>query len=1363
MERLISDNLMTHFQIMTLSIFLSRWQNVSTTSDAGKLYLHGLELYPTQAAQITNSYTLDSMPVYYAEFYICPELFAAGCTKFWNLLIPWGIIKTERARTRKSSMGRILKMGSHPEFYEREIRLPSPTDDHQFPMPDGFAVLSLLFKSKAARALIYRERIKEIKKWFYSKIDEFESDDVQLSVSTDWDNLLNAPDYFCLMKRCSELELELTHSLTVFGSLHPSESLQVSNEVDVPIQNDFYPKVGNHSNNETELENSDISTSMVSDKRIDDVSNFLKQQLKRIQTAKKERFKTFEGIANSKNGAENSAQLLLDCREEDAKVGQGLFRLLIPLLMSGKEMKRVATQQNSKVWERLLNMEVVPASDYIGHYNEDPGNIELAAKMDIVQSCCDMVCHIMINCRSKGQTPSEWIFAISTLLKTGRVNGAVLDIFNKFHLTVANSTAINLIDEGLKEYYADRFKRLIKDIQSDNGIHIVMFDNYAKLKWATEYVTKGNTFTRITDSTTIMSLKRLRIDGLLTQPDRPRACCLVTDDEINSVLETLLSRNCETELRGLLFNTNTDGSINLLDPIIDNRFTHLVDFQNIASLPCKSGSHEEMLQFMKILLLDLFEGDKREILCPNDPQFSLEVLRYAVTVPDSMANIVMTIAPFHAQKHAIESLGRQSIFLYLLKAPLLKYIGTKPSIFDELVEKFDNLPHHTPPSQPKAAALELANGTLIPDSYRLPTRAEYRMGPKLDARIQILWEADFSGPIRYCPATVKRLPTYEDPKYFLVYDEDPERYYEDELGDNVVWLRFDDGLQRIEIDEEEEDFDDHEHQNLNEDLEVDDELEEDDDIQLAQNATNNERFMNDDEIEGEVLLAFRLANAKRRDTNLSDNTAIATLTGMVTRWKRKMAQAREDRWWKFLSPKEKSALKKEGNGKPQINQAYASSIELEDVLVKASVMNHQREKISFELLYFAFMDIMPVIIEESLFTSSSLGRLIENLFEQLSLCTAPFNSLNNKGNIEPLLRLYPQLIKLYAVGNKPNIVKTGFFLQAQLHHMIDKRPDLVKQIGKVCTSLNEVFIEHNNSVIARNLVGLMVTFPTIRNTSVLIEKKRQQREDLKKLCHRSNESGYDQLKRTSISINPQENMSEVRRQVSRFGEHGSLGVLVKDISVNFLLPLLRKYSTLKCSELQEQLVNEYRPLENISERLKEAAIDIKKYVANQKKLEARRTQKNQAPVQDEAFTVLTAFLHDQTAATLKQILSILQLRPKTYEHLLRQFKTDKDLRASTKGLKMNQVRALACMFKEPVDPKAAIFNDHEAVHRIQDFCKTLRISLRKARPFDPRNPPKQKPPIRPLEEVLKSCPSKSKSLEILGSLDWNHENIFPFQ
>lgn len=473
-------------------------------------------------------------------------------------------------------------------------------------------------------------------------------------------------------------------------------------------------------------------------------------------------------------------------------------------------------------------------------------------------------------------------------------------------------------------------------------------------------------------------------------------------------------------------------------------------------------------------------------------------------------------------------------------------------------------------------------------------------------------------------------------------------------------------------------------------------------------------------------------------------------------------QAREDRIYKCLPNLEKLRLRKLGQGKPIMTPSYSSAIDLEDVLCKATIMNHQRQKFSFELLYFSFLYIMPTIREENLFNSTAIGRLLHNLFEQLDLCIAPFNSLNNEGNIEPLLRRYPNMIRLYAVGNKPNIIKTGFFLQVQLHHMINNRPDLIQQIGNCCTSLNEVFIEHNNSIIARNLEGLRVTFPTIRKTSILIEKKRQQRSDLKKLLHRSKDKNANELKRNSSSMAPTDSMSEVRKQVHRFTEDGSLHQMVKEVSVNFLLPLLRSYAMLKHSDHQEKLFNEYRPLQAIGEKLKEAADSFKKYVHTQRNKEIRLRGKQAEPAQPLQLTALTSFLTAQTAAILKQIISVLILRPPEYLHLLRSF-TTKSVKATLQGAKANQVTAISTMFVQPKDPEAALLNDAEAIQRIKSFCKALHILLHKAKAFDPSNPTTNKALQRPLQEVLTACPNKDQALEILGNLDWNPAIVFPFK
>ena len=189
----------------------------------------------------------------------------------------------------------------------------------------------------------------------------------------------------------------------------------------------------------------------------------------------------------------------------------------------------------------------------------------------------------------------------------------------------------------------------------------------------------------------------------------------------------------------------------------------------------------------------------------------------------------------------------------------------------------------------------------------------------------------------------------------------------------------------------------------------------------------------------------------------------------------------------------------QGNTGPKLATPYLDASETEAALVKSTVVNHTRLKFNNDLLYHAFMYTKTIDGGEKvkkLLNANALTKNIGLMFEMLEICVKPFDDLNDKGDISTLFEWYPSMIKLFAMGKKPNIVCAGFFLLAQLQHMLQHRPDLIKQIGSICTSLNEVFIEHDNSIIARALEGMLVAFDKIREVSVLVEKKRSDQADM---------------------------------------------------------------------------------------------------------------------------------------------------------------------------------------------------------------------------------------------------------------------------
>jgi hypothetical protein len=133
-------------------------------------------------------------------------------------------------------------------------------------------------------------------------------------------------------------------------------------------------------------------------------------------------------------------EMLEAARTRDNAAAPTVLSTLMNLLTNAK-LHRCGdgSEHNTVVWERLKNMENVPASDYKGYRKKDPGNLKVAETMRLLQQCCHLIVHIIINIRSKGQSPTEWIYAISVLLKQGRLIGSVINILNKMHLTLTHS------------------------------------------------------------------------------------------------------------------------------------------------------------------------------------------------------------------------------------------------------------------------------------------------------------------------------------------------------------------------------------------------------------------------------------------------------------------------------------------------------------------------------------------------------------------------------------------------------------------------------------------------------------------------------------------------------------------------------------------------------------------------------------------------------------------------------------------------------------------------------------------------------------------------------------------------------------
>lgn len=170
---------------------------------------------------------------------------------------------------------------------------------------------------------------------------------------------------------------------------------------------------------------------------------------------------------------------------------------------------------------------------------------------------------------------------------------------------------------------------------------------------------------------------------------------------------------------------------------------------------------------------------------------------------------------------------------------------------------------------------------------------------------------------------------------------------------------------------------------------------------------------------------------------------------------------------------------------PRLQQNVMDFNNLSQSIAKSWITNHQRLKYNDELLHAVIRHSIEEKGEEYLFGKNTLTRMMGTMFkEQLQLVVEPFNILNATGDITNFYEHFPLIIRAIAAGKKFKIVRACFFLLAQLIHLIDNRPDIMRQIAIMAPFTNEVHIEFHNSTIARRVKNMDVVFQNLRNESV---------------------------------------------------------------------------------------------------------------------------------------------------------------------------------------------------------------------------------------------------------------------------------------
>lgn len=238
-----------------------------------------------------------------------------------------------------------------------------------------------------------------------------------------------------------------------------------------------------------------------------------------------------------------------------------------------------------------------------------------------------------------------------------------------------NFEKLNLNIEMFQTFEANVIDGSIKSIEIPKYAYILHADNYAKPIFAEESV-MNKKFTHTIDSLTMMFYDI----EIPTEPGFTKAFleeCTKEGRDVQYACVKFSSELAKGILRLLRSQSDIDALNNaLLEKIGDTKDTklaHLRDFTGIPSVPVKSSVHAEVIQLFHILCNILFKtghlSNNRFILCPNDPEFTLQILKFAITNHDIVKNCVLTVPPFHVNGHLLKCWIMKPSVLILLIGP----------------------------------------------------------------------------------------------------------------------------------------------------------------------------------------------------------------------------------------------------------------------------------------------------------------------------------------------------------------------------------------------------------------------------------------------------------------------------------------------------------------------------------------------------------------------------------------------------------------------------------------------------------------------------------------------------------------------
>ena len=419
---------------------------------------------------------------------------------------------------------------------------------------------------------------------------------------------------------------------------------------------------------------------------------------------------------------------------------------------------------------------------------------------------------------------------------------------------------------------------------------------------------------------------------------------------------------------------------------------------------------------------------------------------------------------------------------------------------------------------------------------------------------------------------------------------------------------------------------------------------------------------------------------------------------------------------------------------------------------------------------------------------SSLTRLARYMLESLvSLAVSPFDKMiGDEGDIRDLLKALPMLTRLYSSVNKWKVSRAAMFLTAQQMHLRESRPDILKMIVDKGPWLNEVFIEHHNSCIARSLQYTSdMDIVKIRHASIATDYKRSmgrsilhafRKKDAKPRVEKIEDSCSDAKADDDENMVGEEDISgatleeknkiterdsEPKRQVTRRKNQPKMRALIQSLAENFMVPFIQCLGNVPAGVADldgYNIIDMYRPA-SLNDDIALKAMerhedDLLAYVETKKRDEDRRVKSEQPQRRHDAqVDALAAFLDRQVRKDLQTIHRDLQANSAAGIQLQMPLHVKPPLSKSKKEDLVNDIHAALMAYSN-----AHRESEAWAVARLETVFAN-KVDFKQLRADATGNLKSYKNPS--YKKILSKVINESLSEAMISNIDWDKKIKFP--